>query len=137
MRKKREYPTGKKLTLKSFGPAIAWFVVVFILIILPEDNLPGKHSWLDITYLDKFVHAFMFALLTFLFLLPIAESSMFKKEKRHYFIRIGIAACIWGITTEFIQLFYCPTRSFDLLDWAADSIGVLIAVIYCRKFHRR
>jgi len=130
-------PAGKRITLKSFGPAIACFVIVFILIILPDDNLPGKHSWLDITYLDKFVHAIMFGVMTFFFLLPIAESSMFKKEKRYYFIRVGLAACIWGITTEFIQLFYCPTRSFDLFDWAADSIGVLAAVIYCRKFHRR
>ncbi len=137
MRKKLAGHSKKKLSFKSFGPAITWFVVVFILIILPEDNLPGKHSWLDITYLDKFVHIFMFALLTFLFLLPVAESSMFAKEKRFYFIRIGIAACIWGITTEFIQKFYVPTRSFDLLDWAADSLGVLIAIIYCRRFHRR
>ena len=79
----------------------------------------------------------MFAVMTFLFLLPIAESSMYKKFKRHYFIRIAVAICIWGITTEFIQKFYVPTRSFDLLDWAADSTGILIAVIYTWKFHRR
>ena len=130
-------PTSKSLKLKSFGPAIACFIAVFILVILPEDSLPQKESWLNISYLDKWVHGTMFAVMTFLFLLPIAESSMFKKEKRYYFIRIGLAACIWGLTTEFIQKFYCPTRSFDLLDWAADSVGVLIAVIYCRKFHRR
>ena len=130
-------PSSKSLKLKSFGPAIACFIVVFILVVLPEDSLPQKRDWMDITFLDKWVHATMFAVLTFLFLLPIAESSMYKKEKRHYFIRIGLSACIWGLTTEFIQKFYCPTRSFDLLDWAADSVGVLIAVIYCRKFHRR
>ena len=137
MKKNFADPLNKNLTLKSFGPAIACFIVVFILVIMPDDNLPGKHSWLDISYLDKWVHGIMFAVMTFLFLLPIADSSMFKKIKRHYFIRIGIAACIWGLTTEFIQKFYCPTRSFDLFDWAADSIGVLVAVIYCRKFHRR
>ena len=137
MKKFSAGPRNKNLTLKSFGPAIACFVVVFILVILPDENLPGKQPWFDITYLDKWVHGTMFAVMTFLFLLPIAESSMYKKEKRHYFIRIGLAACIWGLTTEFIQKFYCPTRTFDLLDWAADSVGVLIAVIYCRKFHRR
>ena len=137
---KRNFTTSfrKRLSYRSFLPAIAWFVVVFILVIMPEDDIPGKHSWLDdISYLDKWVHAFMFALLTFLILLPIAESTMFTKIKRHYFIRVAIAACLWGITTEFIQKFYCPTRSFDLLDWAADSLGVLIAVVYCWKFHRR
>ena len=127
----------KALTAKSFGPAIAVFIIVFILVILPENDLAAKNSWLNISYLDKWVHACMFAIMTFLFLLPIAESNMFKKVKRHYFIRIGLAACIWGLTTEFIQKFFIPTRSFDLLDWAADSAGVLIAIIYCRKFHTR
>lgn len=129
--------SGKALTLKSFGPAIAVFIIVFILVILPENDLAGKDSWLNISYLDKWVHASMFAVMTFLFLLPIAESNMFKKVKRHYFIRIGLAACMWGLTTEFIQKFFIPTRSFDLLDWAADTAGVLIAIIYCRKFHNR
>jgi len=107
---------------------------------MPDDKLPGKESWLswlDVLYPDKWVHTIMFAAMTFLFLLPVAESGMFKKIKRHYFIRIAVAACLWGITTEFIQKFYCPTRSFDLVDWAADSTGVLIATIYCWKFHRR
>lgn len=129
--------SGKALTFKSFGPAIACFIIVFILVVLPEDELSAKNRWLNISYLDKWVHALMFAVMTFLFLLPIAESNLFKKVKRHYFIRIGIAACIWGLTTEFIQKFFVPTRSFDLLDWAADTAGILLAIFYCRKFHFR
>ncbi len=137
MQRNNGTPSGKALTLKSFGPAIACFIIVFILVVLPEDELSAKNRWLNISYLDKWVHALMFAVMTFLFLLPIAESNLFKKVKRHYFIRIGIAACIWGLTTEFIQKFFVPTRSFDLLDWAADSAGILLAIFYCRKFHFR
>ncbi len=128
---------NKKLSLKSFGPAIACFVAVLILVCLPDDNLPTKHGWLDISYLDKWVHGIMFAVMTFLFLLPVAESSLYKKVKRHYFIRICVSMCIWGLTTEFIQKFFVPTRSFDLIDWAADSAGILLAFLYCRRFHRR
>lgn len=128
---------NKKLTWISFGPAIACFVVVLVLVCLPDDNLPAKHGWLDISYLDKWVHGIMFATMTFLFLLPVAESSLYKKVKRHYFLRICISMCIWGLTTEFIQKFFVPSRSFDLFDWAADSVGILLAFIYCRKFHRR
>jgi VanZ family protein len=120
---------------KKFAPAIACFIVVFILVTLPGDSLPSTHEWMEVSFLDKWVHTTMFAVLTFLFLLPVAQSSMFRQQKRHYFIRIALAACIWGITTEYIQKFYIPTRDFDLLDWAADSAGVLIAFIYCRKFH--
>ncbi|MEO6489566.1 MAG: VanZ family protein [Ferruginibacter sp.] len=127
----------KQLTAWKFAPAIICFCLVLFLICLPEDSLPDKHSWLDITYLDKFVHAIMFATMTFLFLLPIAESNMYQKVKRHYFIRICISACIWGLATEFIQKYYVPSRSFDIFDWVADSAGITIAWIYCRKFHRR
>jgi VanZ family protein len=28
-----------------------------------------------------------------------------------------------GLTTEFIQKYLVPGRNFDLLDWAADSLG--------------
>jgi len=122
---------------KKFAPAIAFFIVVFVLVTLPGDSLPSTHEWMEISFLDKWVHAFMFGLLTFLFLLPVGESTLFKQQKRHYFIRISIALCIWGITTEFIQKFYIPTRDFDLIDWAADSVGILAAYIYCRKFHLR
>ena len=123
--------------LKKFAPAIACFIAVFTLVVLPGESLPTEHEWMAIAFVDKWVHTFMFALLTFLFLLPVGHSSLFKQQKRHYFTRICLSACIWGLTTEYIQGFYIPTRSFDLFDWAADSLGVLIAFIYCRRFHNR
>jgi VanZ family protein len=40
-----------------------------------------------------------------------------------------LAASFWGLSTEFIQLLV-PGRSFELWDWFADSLGVLISFIY-------
>ena len=127
----------KDIGLKKFAPAIVCFIAVLVLIYLPGDSLPTTKEWMQITFLDKWVHALMFALLTFLFLLPVAESSMYRQQKRHYFTRICISAVIWGLTTEYMQGFYVFTRSFDLVDWAADIAGVLIAYLYCRRFHKR
>jgi VanZ family protein len=125
--------------LKKFAPAIVCFMAVLLLVCLPESNLPetNKWDWLDITFLDKWVHTIMFAIMTFLFLLPVAQSSMFRQQKRHYFIRISLSVVIWGLATEYIQKFYITSRAFDLIDWAADCLGILIAFIYCRKFHLR
>jgi len=125
------------LGLKKLAPGIVAFLVVFILVCLPGDNLPHTQSWMELTFFDKWVHTIMFGLMTFFFLLPVAESSMFAQQKRHYFVRICLAGIIWGVTTEFIQLFFIPSRDFDLLDWGADSAGVLLAFFYCRHFHRR
>ncbi|HUS02589.1 MAG TPA: VanZ family protein, partial [Chitinophagaceae bacterium] len=55
------------------------------------------------------------------------------KERLQYFIKIAIATCIWGLTTEVIQKFFVPGRSFDMFDWAADSLGALIAFWFCKK----
>jgi len=126
-----------KLTAAKFTPAIICFLIVFVLLILPEDSFPEGEDWLQISFLDKIAHSFIFGLNSFLFLLPIARSTLPKKFKRHWFIRIAVSLCLWGLTTEFIQRFFTSTRSFDLLDWAADSVGILIAVIYTWHYQRR
>lgn len=126
----------KPLTFKSFIPGIAWFFVVLTLICLPAEDIPqprGWFEWMNLIRIDKVVHMGIFGLLSFLFIWPIAKSNLPAKEKWNYFLRISLAVCIWGLTTELIQKFFIPTRQFDLVDWAADSIGALIALLFSRK----
>lgn len=128
----------KPLTVKSFIPGIAWFFVILILICLPGNDIPtpsGWFEWIKLIQFDKIVHSGIFAVLTFLFIYPVAKTSFSKEAKWQYFLKIAIAASIWGLTTELIQKFFIPTRSFELVDWAADTIGVVIALIFCRKFY--
>ena len=123
-----------KMSFKKFIPGIAWFFVVLVLICLPGKDIP-QVGWLTGINFDKVVHIGVFGLLAVLFCWPFYRSSFTKKERLQYFIKIAIATSIWGLTTEFIQKFFIPSRSFDLLDWAADSIGALIAFWFCsRKF---
>ena len=83
----------------------------------------------------KRASAGLFAILAFLFMMPVSKSSLPLKNKWQIILKTAIAISIWGLTIEFIQRFFIPGRSFDLLDWAADSFGVLVAVIACRKFY--
>ncbi|MDO9375164.1 MAG: VanZ family protein [Bacteroidota bacterium] len=122
----------KGLEIKKFIPGIAWFFVVLVLLCMPGSDVPGA-SWLDKIFFDKWVHTGIFALLAFLFMLPVGLSSLPDREKLQYFIRIAIATSLWGITTEFIQKYLVISRSFDLLDWAADSFGAMLAFLFSRK----
>lgn len=124
--------TMKPITFKQFVPGIAWFFVVLVLICMPGRDIPSA-SWFDKIYLDKWVHTGVFGLLALLFMLPIALSGMNERIKLQYFLRIAIATCIWGLTTEFIQKYLVTGRNFDLFDWAADSFGAVIAFIFCQK----
>lgn len=123
----------QKISIKKFLPGIAWFFIVLVLTTLPGSDIP-KAPWLEKIYFDKWVHIGMFGGLTFLFCWPFNKSNFSSQQRSAYFIKIAIAASIWGLTIEFIQKFYIPTRSFDLLDWAADSFGAFTVFLFCKKW---
>ena len=126
----------ERISIKKFMPGVAWFFIVLVLTCLPGKDVP-KISWLDIIYFDKWVHIGLFGGLTFLFCWPFHKSAFSEKQRLYYFIKIALAVSIWGLTIEFIQRFYIPGRSFELLDWAADSFGSLIALLICIRFFSR
>jgi VanZ family protein len=118
----------KNIPFKYFLPGIAWFFVVGILTLMPASDVP-QVSWMDnIPNFDKLVHAGLFGGLAFLFALPLLKSGFTEKQKINYSIKISLAVIVWGITIEFLQKFYVASRDFDLLDWAADTVGVIIAL---------
>ncbi len=117
---------------KKFIPGIAWFFLVLALICLPGQELPTVNDWLGKIYFDKWIHVGLFAILAFLFMLPVLRSDFTITEKWNYIIKIAIATSLWGLTTEIIQKFFVPGRSFDMFDWSADSLGALIALLFAR-----
>ncbi len=121
----------QKIPLKKFLPGIAWFFVVAVLTLMPGSDVP-EIGWMDaIPNFDKLVHAGLFGGLTFFFCLAYFKSSLSHRQKINHFIRITLAAIVWGITVEFLQKYFIPGRDFDLLDWAADSVGALLALWFC------
>ncbi len=120
----------KKLVFKQFLPGIIWFYIVLVGLCFPGSGNKDKKSWFDSIYGDKFVHAFLFGLLVYFFVKPILKAELTLKEKRAWLLKIALAGSIWGLTTEFIQKFFIPNRSFELMDWAADTCGIIIAAFY-------
>ena len=126
-------PSQVGVGLKSFLPGIAWFLLVLILICLPGKDVP-KDAFLDSINFDKIVHSGLFGGIVFFFCMPFKNAGYSKQYKLHLFIKITLATCVWGITTEFIQRYFIPGRQFDLLDWAADSFGAIVAFFVSLKF---
>ena len=124
---------SKESPVKKFIPGIAWFFLILILICLPGSKIPTVETWLNDIYFDKWVHTGLFAVLVLLFIYPVTRLSISQPVKKNTAIKIAIAACIWGLTTELIQKFFVPDRSFDVFDLGADSLGVLAGYIWCRK----
>ncbi len=124
----------KSLRFIQFLPGIAWFLFVLVLICLPGDDVPDGPDWFNIPEFDKIVHAGLFGGIVFLFCMPFKKSTIARSSKLNLFIRIAMATIVWGIATEYIQKFFIEGRQFDLVDWAADGIGAVIAFFVCRKF---
>jgi len=126
-------PATKKPAVTKFIPGIAWFFLILVLICIPGSKMPAVETWLNDIYFDKWVHAGLFGMLVFLFIYPIYKKMILPSVvKKNWAIKIAVAAVILGITTEFIQKFFIPGRSFDIYDLAADSFGILVAYNWCR-----
>ena len=124
--------SSKTPGVTKFLPGIAWFLFVLVLICLPGKSIP-EAGWLDFIDFDKLVHAGLFGGIVFLFCRPFRKTLLERDEKIRLFIKIALATCIWGITTEFIQKFFVPGRQFDLMDWAADSLGAVLSFFVSKR----
>lgn len=132
---------NKRIPFIYFLPGIAWFFIVGVLTLMPANDVPTV-NWMDnIPNFDKLVHAALFGGLSFLFALPLLKSGFSEKQKINYSIKISLAAVVWGITIEFLQKFFVTSRDFDLLDWAADTVGIIIAfwiiIRILKYFHKK
>ena len=121
------------ISIKKFIPGIAWFFLVLFLMCLPGNEFPKHIEWLEKIHFDKFVHIGLFGILALLWMWPYVKSNIDSKEKLQTIFKIALAVSVWGLTIEFIQKFFIPFRSFDLWDWAADTVGAFIAWLYMKK----
>jgi hypothetical protein len=131
LKKIKPLPMNRK-TFIRFTPGIAWFIIVMVLLFAPGNQFPST-NWFGDIQVDKLVHAGVFGLMGLLFMVPIGISSIEKRKKILYFIRIAVAISLWGLASEFIQKYWAIGRNFDLIDWLADSVGTAAAFVFCKK----
>ncbi|MBK5278968.1 MAG: VanZ family protein [Bacteroidia bacterium] len=120
-----------RITIKSFWPAIIWFILSSIAFCLPGQTLP-QNDWFAIIQLDKWIHIGLFTVMVFLWCLPLFHRPGIHLSFTKLFIGISIAFFGYGIVMELIQHFFIPNRAFDFGDIAADAIGCLLGFFFVR-----
>ena len=118
------------IMLHYFWPAYLWVIIVLILTGVPGNDLPTLPSFWDSIEPDKIVHMGMFGLL---FLL-LAGGSYYKGgkvavSKKLIIIYLIFTIALGGII-ELLQKWVFIGRSCDIYDFLADTIGVLLALIF-------
>lgn len=112
-----------KLKLVLFIPAIAWFITIFVLLVMPNDDIPSAHLF-DIIYFDKWVHAGIFGLEVILVSWPFFKTQYASTK---LFFKITIGVILYGVAMEFVQKYLTSDRDYDTFDMLADAAGSLIA----------
>lgn len=96
-----------------------WLVFTTVMLALPGNALPKTKIDL-IPNSDKWIHVLLFALLAGLWLraqkLPTPTKAAW----------VAVLTLAYGIAMEFVQKYWVPRRSFDVMDIWADAAGALL-----------
>jgi VanZ family protein len=113
-------------TPARYTAAVMYFLFITVMFCLPGSVLPHE-DWLSKIYFDKWVHIGFFVVLLLLWLWALMP-------ERKGAVWLLVAAVLYGITIEVVQYYFIPNRSFDLTDWAADTIGSFIGLWFWRRY---
>jgi VanZ family protein len=116
---------------RFFWLALAWFIMVTILLTLPGSAFP-EEDWFDKIWFDKWVHVFLFGMLAWLCCFALKNVP---GKKIRLFLLIAIACFLYGIAMEFVQKYFIPNRSFDIGDILADGVGSGIGVFIASRMY--
>jgi VanZ family protein len=75
-------------------------------------------------HFDKFCHFFIYFILTSFFI------NLFKSKYRYLCLAVSVSI---GVHIEFLQKFYTETRSFEIMDMAANTLGACLALALWTK----
>lgn len=122
-----------KLRFVSFIPAIVWFFLINVLLLIPGSDLPQEPFWEEI-YFDKWIHIGLFGGLTFLLSIPLFKSIKYTSK---LIFQITVACSLYGILMEFVQEYFTTDRAFDISDMIADAMGCIIAYYFVKWIKRK
>jgi len=114
--------------LKKFWPAIAWSILILLLVGLPGDVFPEIKTFWEWLSPDKIVHLFIFGTLSFLILYGF-KNDLHSGEKNKYISIAVIITSLYGILTEVLQFYVFIGRSGNVFDALADIVGAIFGVI--------
>jgi VanZ family protein len=115
-----------KKYLAKIYPAIAWTIIVIVLLSLPGTMLPSETHF-SIPQFDKFVHITLFGGFVLLWNIYISTRLLPTKKLLRWFFLFFMLGNALGIGMEFVQKYWIPFRDFDTVDIIADMIGAALA----------
>lgn len=119
--------------IKRYSLGLLVIVVITYLSLMHVPEIPEVE---DVPLIDKWTHMVMYATLTLAIWIQYLKSH--KQINKIKLSVIGIIVPItWGGLMELAQAYLTTYRSGDWMDFVANSIGVLIAIVLGITFLRK
>lgn len=109
--------------------AIAWSLLLLYLHFLPAHEIQVE-GWYLKYHFDKVAHMIMFAVMFVLWFRFFRLNQTLKKT----IILAGVIVLIYGAVLEILQGTVVVGRTTDLLDFLADSVGILVGFAIIKIF---
>ncbi len=100
-----------------------FFSLIIVGCFIPGSKLPKAR----VENLDKVIHATLFFLFSFSAIVGFIKQNQFAKLHFDAVKHVVIISILLAISTEVIQHFFIPRRSFDVFDILADLTGIALA----------
>jgi hypothetical protein len=115
----------RKLCSRIYFP-LGWTLFTIILCCLPGSDIPSTGIFAA-EGIDKIVHVILFGGIVFFWGYYWIARPGTREEWRKLMILIALLSIVLGVVLEFLQLYYIPGRTFDLIDMGADATGAILA----------
>lgn len=114
--------------MKAYWPALLWLVIITILSVMPNVQLPS----FNLFSMDKLAHAGVYGIFTWLMLRGYWKMKGTPDNKN-----IIVIACIsifYGVLMEFVQFAFIPGRFYEIDDMLANAFGSIVVLALFRAF---
>lgn len=110
-----------------FWKPLLWLAIICYALFIPAGDLPVKPLF-KIPHFDKMVHFTLFFVFCLFLLRP------FKKLQLKYYILAPLISIILSGILEFSQQALSKTRSSDMYDFIANTMGIVASVLFFYLF---
>jgi len=114
----------------KFWPSVLVTAFVGLLLLV---QMPKNVSMPHIINGDKYVHAFLFMILSMVIYLDAKRAELSNTPK---YLISAIWPMIWGGALELLQQYTTTYRTGSWWDWVADLIGIAMAVALARVWQK-
>jgi len=114
-----------KAKFLSYTPALFWGFLISYLTLIPQERIPRELAQMN----DKLIHSGVYFFTALLIICASLRYNFKNVLRRARLITIWLFCVLFGGVIELLQGSMVPGRHGDWLDFLANSIGAMLAVL--------